>query len=198
MLALRSTSWVATHTGLRSRSWASAHTDQRPGNARASGLHAFSLRAPLAGYVSVTAVTGWKSCRCAVPSLGPGASGLQAAPFSKISESPARFLNQRKTVFHLLKRLIGVLKIQLNGAASRPEARRPREGSAKHLGFRHPLMHRNMSVLPATARSERARGVLGGGGDRPPPKSVWADAHDLDLELEIKKKRLYARSGITR
>ena len=64
--------------------------------------------------------------------------------------------------------------------------------------LRHSLMHQNKSVIPATARSERARGVLGGGGDRPPPKSVWADAHDLDLDLEIKKKRLYARSGITR
>ncbi|RJT53478.1 hypothetical protein CKQ54_22465 [Rahnella variigena] len=29
----------------RSRPWASAHTDQRPGNARASGLRAFLLRA---------------------------------------------------------------------------------------------------------------------------------------------------------
>jgi hypothetical protein len=44
----------------------------------------------LAGYVSGIAVTGWKSCRCAVPSLGPEAFGLQAAPFSNISESPAR------------------------------------------------------------------------------------------------------------
>ncbi|MCX2945047.1 hypothetical protein ORG37_18365, partial [Rahnella perminowiae] len=46
-------------------------------------------------------------------------------------------------------------------------------------------LHQNMSVVPATARSKRARGVLGGGGDRPPPKSVWADAHGLDLDLEI-------------
>jgi hypothetical protein len=49
------------------------------------------LRASLAGYVSVAAATGWKSCRVAVPSLGPEASGLQAAPFSKLSESPAAF-----------------------------------------------------------------------------------------------------------
>jgi hypothetical protein len=51
---------------------------------------AVSTRASLAGYVSATIATGWKSCRFAVPSLGPEASGLQAAPFSKISESPAR------------------------------------------------------------------------------------------------------------
>jgi hypothetical protein len=42
----------------------------------------------LAGYVSGITETGWKSCRYAVPSLGPEASGLQAAPFGKISESP--------------------------------------------------------------------------------------------------------------
>jgi len=53
-------------------------------------LPAFTTSASLAGYVSGTTVTGWKSCRCAVPSLGPEAIGLQAAPFSKISESPAR------------------------------------------------------------------------------------------------------------
>jgi len=46
--------------------------------------HALSL----AGYVPDTTMTGWKSCRCAVPSPGPEAIGLQAAPFSKISESP--------------------------------------------------------------------------------------------------------------
>jgi len=45
----------------------------------------------LAGYVSAITVTGWKSCRCAVSSLGTGASGLQSAPLSKISESPAAF-----------------------------------------------------------------------------------------------------------
>jgi hypothetical protein len=45
----------------------------------------------LAGYVPVTTVTGWKSCRYAMPSLGPEAFGLQAAPFSKISESPVSF-----------------------------------------------------------------------------------------------------------
>ena len=78
-----------------------------------------------------------------------------------------------------------MLKIQLNGAASRPVARRPREGSAKHLDLRHSLLHQNMSVVPATARSKRARGVLGGGGDRPPSKSVWADAHGLDLDLDL-------------
>ncbi|RYJ18468.1 hypothetical protein C5Y41_15045 [Rahnella variigena] len=44
---------------------------------------------------------------------------------------------------------------------------------------------RNMSVVPAIARSERARGVLGGGGDKPSPKSVWADAHDLDLKASL-------------
>ncbi|MBU9817812.1 hypothetical protein J1781_23565 [Rahnella sp. C60] len=50
----------------------------------------FQTSDPHAGYVSATTVTGWKSCRYAVPSLGPEAFGLQAAPFSKISESPAR------------------------------------------------------------------------------------------------------------
>jgi hypothetical protein len=53
-----------------------------------SSLFYFALS--LAGYVSATAATGWKSCRCAVPSLGPEALGLQAAPFGKISESPAQ------------------------------------------------------------------------------------------------------------
>ena len=28
-------------------------------------------------------------------------------------------------------------------------------------------------------------GVLGGGGDKPSPKSVWADAHDLEFEVEF-------------
>jgi hypothetical protein len=26
---------------------------------------------------------------------------------------------------------------------------------------------------------------LGGGGDKPSPKSVWADAHDLEFEFEF-------------
>ncbi|MBU9828258.1 hypothetical protein [Rahnella perminowiae] len=52
---------------------------------------AFNSPLSLAGYVSATTATGWKSCRYAVPSLGPEAFGLQAAPFSKISESPAAF-----------------------------------------------------------------------------------------------------------
>ncbi len=64
---------------------------QRTRKRAPSGFRAFSLRASLAGYVSGTAVTGWKSCRVAVPSLGPGAFGLQAAPFSKLSESPLAF-----------------------------------------------------------------------------------------------------------
>ena len=104
-------------------------------------------------------MTGLKSCRVAVPSLGPEALGLQAAPFGKISESPAGSQIQRQIVFYLLNKLIGVLKIQLNGAASRPLARRPREGSAKHLDLRHSLIHQNMSVVPAAARSKKARGV---------------------------------------
>jgi len=64
---------------------------------------------------------------------------------------------------------------------SKPEIR----GSRSDDILRHSLLHQNMSVVPATARSKRARGVLGGGGDRPPSKSVWADAHGLDLDLEI-------------
>jgi len=70
----------------------------------------FQHALPLAGYVSENTATGWKSCRCAVPSLGLRAIGLEAAPFSKISESPARSENQRQTVFHLLEKLIGVIK----------------------------------------------------------------------------------------
>jgi len=45
-----------------------------------------------------------------------------------------------------------------------------------------------MSVVPAIARSERARGGLGGGGDKPSPKSVWADAHDLDFDFDLEFK----------
>ena len=34
---------------------------------------------------------------------------------------------------------------------------------------------------------------MGGGGDMPPPKSVWADAHDLELDLKLNpSKLLYA------
>jgi len=55
-------------------------------------------------------VTGWKSCRCAVPSPAPEALGLQAAPFGKISESSAGSQIQRQTVFYLLDKLIGVFK----------------------------------------------------------------------------------------
>ena len=64
---------------------------------------------------------------------------------------------------------------------STPEIRESRSDDI----LRHPLMRRNMSVVPATARSERARGVLGGGGDRPPPKSVWADAHGLEFKASL-------------
>ena len=126
---------------------------------------------------------GWKSCRCAVPSLGLRAIGLEAAPFSKISESPARSLIQKRTLFHLLEMWIGVLKIQLNGAASRPEARRPREGSAKHLDLRHSLMQQDMSLLPAIARSEKARSPEARA--LPGLWSVWADAHGLDLKASL-------------
>jgi len=49
------------------------------------------LRASLAGYVPATTATGWKSCRVAMPSLGVRASGLEPAPFGKISESPVGF-----------------------------------------------------------------------------------------------------------
>jgi hypothetical protein len=64
---------------------------------------AFSTRASLAGYVSATTVTGWKACRFAVPTLGPGASGLQAAPFSKLSESPLTFLKDKITMSEVVK-----------------------------------------------------------------------------------------------
>ena len=63
---------------------------------------------------------------------------------------------------------------------SKPEIRESRSDDI----LRHSLMPQNMSVVPAIARSERARGVLGGGGDRPPPKSVWADAHGVDLDVK--------------
>ncbi|AVF34489.1 hypothetical protein BV494_05910 [Rahnella sikkimica] len=40
-------------------------------------------------------------------------------------------------------------------------------------------------TVPASDSAElRAWGVLGGGGDMPPPKSVWADAHDLEFKLQ--------------
>jgi hypothetical protein len=48
-------------------------------------------------------VTGWKPCRVAVPSLGPGAFGLQAAPFSKLSESPLAFLKDKITMCEVVK-----------------------------------------------------------------------------------------------
>ncbi|MDH2898941.1 hypothetical protein, partial [Rahnella variigena] len=55
----------------------------------------------LAGYVSGITETGWKSCRSAVPSLGLRAIGLEAAPFSKISESPVGFLKKYSEVVKL-------------------------------------------------------------------------------------------------
>jgi hypothetical protein len=49
-----------------------------------------------------------------LPLRGAFISGLQPMvcnlSFSKISESPARSENQRQTVFHLLEKLIGVIK----------------------------------------------------------------------------------------
>jgi hypothetical protein len=75
-----------------------------------STLLAF-FTARFAGHnVSGSTATGWKSCRCAVPSLGLRATGLEAAPFSKISEPPARSQIQSRIVFHLLEKCIGVIK----------------------------------------------------------------------------------------
>jgi hypothetical protein len=49
-----------------------------------------------------------------LPLRGTFISGLQPwvcnLSFSKFSESPARSENQRQTVFHLLEKLIGVIK----------------------------------------------------------------------------------------
>ncbi|PKB89581.1 hypothetical protein A8A01_13595 [Ewingella americana] len=75
-----------------SKPWASAHTDQRPGNARASGLRAFSLRA-IAGMTDMFRHIGeWRKSRCfALPSLGLRATGLEAAPFSWILITPIHF-----------------------------------------------------------------------------------------------------------
>ena len=81
--------------------------------------------------------------------------------------------------------MIGVLKMAPNEwfetQGSTPEMRESRSDDI----LRHSLLPGNMSVVPAVARSERARGVLGGGGDMPPPKSVWADAHGLDLKAGL-------------
>ena len=73
-----------------------------------------------------------------------------------------------------------MLNERLQTQGCNPEMKVPRSGKISSLSLRQ-LKHSQL----ATARSERARGVLGGGGDRPPPKSVWADAHDLDLDVEV-------------
>ncbi|WP_426785748.1 hypothetical protein ACP3TB_19690 (plasmid) [Rahnella variigena] len=62
----------------------------------------------LAGYVPVITATGAKSCRFAVPSLGPEAIGLEAAPFSKFSESARTILNSKTGWIHLLEKLIAI------------------------------------------------------------------------------------------
>ncbi|CAM3594195.1 hypothetical protein RABR111495_02120 [Rahnella bruchi] len=124
-----------------------------------------------------------------LPLRGAFISGLQPQvcnlSFSKLSECPhhLKFKNRR---FSSFKKWIGVLKIQLNGAASRPLARRPREGSAKHLNLRHSPMCRNMSIVPAIARSEKARSPEARA--LPGLWSVWADAHGFEVELVLARQ----------
>ncbi|WP_147412488.1 hypothetical protein [Rahnella variigena] len=62
---------------------------------------------------------------------------------------------------------------------SKPEIR----GSRSDDILRHSLLHQNMSVVPATARSKKARSPEARA--LPGLWSVWADAHGLDLDLEI-------------
>jgi len=73
---------------------------------------------------------------------------------------------------------------------SKPEIR----GSRSDDILRHSPMHQNMYVVPAIARSEKARSpearALSG------LWSVWADAHDLDHNLFLKAAPLQRPTAI--
>jgi hypothetical protein len=66
-------------------------------------------------------VTGWKSCRCAVPSFRDCSLGSATSHSASFLKRP-HDLKFKTDDFSLLDKFIGVLKIQLNGAASRPMA----------------------------------------------------------------------------
>ncbi|MBF7996772.1 hypothetical protein [Rahnella laticis] len=90
---------------------------------------------------------------------------FSTSPFSVIFESGQRLTPiQNHAGFNLLQRQSGALKIQLNGAASRPEARRPSEGSTKCLDLPHTRMFQNMSIDPAKALIEKKAWEIKEGG----------------------------------
>jgi len=99
---------------------------------------ALSLRATAEGYVSESHVIAAKSCRCAVPSHRVTTRVKRHAVFhlsSGVILEPASGFYCATLLILSLKKARGDSEILLNGAASRPVARRPREGTAQRQDF---------------------------------------------------------------
>jgi hypothetical protein len=134
-----------------SKPWASAHTDLGGGLSPPPPKtpRALSLRAPLAGYVSSAVVIAAKPRRCAVPFVRVTTRAKRRAVFHLSSGGilePA--LGLYFTTSHIVilsfKKVRGDSESLLNGAAWRPKAPGPSEGTAKRQDFQP------VAVIPET------------------------------------------------